>query len=49
VWRGGSRRPLYVTAAGMELDEVVHHVTAMHGAFRIPTILKRVHQLCRGA
>jgi deoxyribonuclease V len=49
VRRGGSGRPLYVTAAGMAVEEAAAHVAAMHGPFRIPTLLKRVDRLCRGA
>jgi deoxyribonuclease V len=48
VLRGGSGRPLYVTAAGVSADEAARHVRAMHGPYRIPTLLKRVDQLCRG-
>jgi deoxyribonuclease V len=47
--RGGSSRPLYVTAAGMEVDAACRHVQAMHGAFRIPTLLQQVDQLSRTA
>ena len=49
VVRGTSRRPLWVTAAGIDPDDAARHVTDMHGPFRIPTLLKRVDQLCRGA
>jgi deoxyribonuclease V len=49
VRRAGSRRPLYVTAAGMDVEAAARHVAGMHGAFRIPTMLKRVDQLCREA
>jgi len=45
--RGKSRRPLYVTAAGMDLIQAKKHIANMHGNFRIPTLLKRVDQLCR--
>jgi deoxyribonuclease V len=48
VLRGNSMRPLYVTAVGMPLAEAKLHVQAMHGDHRIPELLKRVDQLCRG-
>ena len=48
VVRGTSRRPLWVTAAGIDPATAVRHVAGMHGPFRIPTLLKRVDQLCRG-
>jgi deoxyribonuclease V len=47
VQRGGSRRPLYVTAAGIDLLTAARHIQSMHGAYRIPTLLRRVDQLCR--
>ena len=48
VLRGGSERPLWVTAAGMDPREACARVREMHGAHRIPTLLKRVDALCRG-
>lgn len=47
VLRGASTRPLLVTATGIPEREAAAHVRSMHGAFRIPTLLKRVDQLCR--
>lgn len=49
VLRGGSASPLYVTAEGIDLATAAAHVRAMHGPFRLPTLLKRVDQLCRRA
>lgn len=48
VLRGNSGKPLYVTAAGIDLEEAARNIQSMHGAFRVPTLLKRVDQLCRG-
>ena len=48
VTRGRSRTPLYITAAGIDLADAASNVKAMHGPYRIPTMLKRVDQLCRG-
>ena len=47
VYRGASRRPLYVTAAGITAKEAAINIQAMHGAHRIPTLLKRVDRLAR--
>jgi deoxyribonuclease V len=47
VRRSGSRRPLYVSAAGMDPHTAARHVQSMHGLFRIPTLLRRVDQLSR--
>lgn len=49
VLRGDSRRPLFVTAAGVDPAQAATWVAAMHGAHRIPTLLKRADQLCRAA
>jgi deoxyribonuclease V len=48
VFRGKSRRPLYVTAAGMPSREAAAVVRKMHGPFRIPALLSRVDSLARG-
>jgi deoxyribonuclease V len=48
VLRGRSRSPLHVTAVGMDLAEAASHVRALHGPYRIPTLLKRADQLSRG-
>jgi len=47
IKRGKSSRPLYVTAAGMDLNEAAQDVVELHGEFRIPTLLKKVDRLCR--
>ncbi len=46
--RGGSSRPLYVTAIGLEVEDAVKAVCRMHGAHRIPTMLTLVDRLSRG-
>jgi deoxyribonuclease V len=47
VVRGSSSRPLYVTAAGMSVEVAALHVGQMHGAHRIPTLLKAADRLAR--
>lgn len=47
VLRGGSKRPLFVTAIGMATEAAAEQVAAMHGAHRVPTLLKQVDRLCR--
>lgn len=47
VFRGSSERALYVTAAGLDLATAAEYVRQMHGAYRIPTLLKRVDSLSR--
>ena len=47
VFRGASRRPLIVTAVGIEEDEAARWVETMHGKHRIPTLIKRADFLSR--
>lgn len=49
VRRGGSENPLWVTAAGMDARDACRCVSIMHGAHRLPTLLKRVDRACRDA
>ncbi len=49
VFRGGSRRPLYVTAAGMGVEQARRNILCMHGKNRLPALLKRADQICRSA
>lgn len=48
VSRGGSDKPLLVTAAGVELEQAKSWIMNMAGKYRNPTLLKRADQLCRG-
>jgi deoxyribonuclease V len=47
VLRGTSKRPLWVTAAGVAPEDAVSWVASMHGPHRVPTLLQRVDHLCR--
>jgi deoxyribonuclease V len=47
ILRGGSTRPLLVTAVGMELSRAKACVLKMHGKDRIPTLLKKADQESR--
>jgi deoxyribonuclease V len=47
VLRGRSRKPLYVTSAGIDPGKASESIMAMHGAHRVPTLLKRVDHLAR--
>lgn len=49
VRRGASENPLWVTAAGMDAADACRCVAIMHGAHRLPTLLKRVDRACRDA
>ncbi len=47
VIRGVSRKPLHVTAAGLSQDEAARAIHAMHGKYRIPTLLRLADQEAR--
>lgn len=45
--RGRSRRPLYVTAAGLSAEEAAAAIRSMHGASRVPTLLMLANRASR--
>jgi len=45
--RGTSKKPLYISAVGIEVDAVIPLIASMHGDFRIPALLRQVDQLSR--
>jgi deoxyribonuclease V len=47
IIRGKGRRPLYISAAGMEVEEAAERIRVMHGPYRIPTLLRRADELSR--
>lgn len=47
LMRGGSKRPLYITALGIDLDKATECIRTMHGNFRIPTLLKQLDGLTK--
>lgn len=46
--RGKSKNPLFVTSVGVSLEVAKGYIAHMHGDNRIPTLIKKVDQLCRG-
>ena len=48
VYRGESKNPLYVTAVGLDINLALEAVSRMHGEYRIPELLRKVDQVCRG-
>jgi deoxyribonuclease V len=47
VRRGASRKPLYITSAGIPLERACGAIRRMHGDHRIPTLLRLVDRLAR--
>jgi deoxyribonuclease V len=48
IVRGDSAKPLMITAIGLEAAEAADHIGAMHGEYRVPTLLRLVDALARG-
>jgi deoxyribonuclease V len=47
VIRGSSKRPLFITAVGIQQKLAAEHVRSMHGVNRLPTLLARADFLSR--
>ena len=47
IYRGTSRRPLYITAAGVPIGIAAGNISRMHGPHRIPNLLKQVDQISK--
>lgn len=47
LWRGKSKRPLYITSVGINLDIATEYIKSMAGQFRIPALLKELDRLTR--
>ena len=47
ILRGNSKKPLYATALGIDLEKASFHILNMHGEYRMPTILKEVDSFSR--
>lgn len=47
IFRGESKTPLFLTAVGIDTDDTKIKVENMYGAYRIPTLLKKLDQLTR--
>jgi deoxyribonuclease V len=47
VVRGRSRKPLFVTSVGVDLNQAAEGVRNMHGQFRIPTLLREADRISR--
>lgn len=47
VFRGGSKNPLYVTAAGMPVSKAAQAIQSMNGPHRHPSLLKLCDRLSR--
>lgn len=48
VYRGTSKNPLFVSAIGVEREDVAAIIKTMHGDNRIPSLLKTLDQYTKG-
>ncbi|HKQ22289.1 MAG TPA: endonuclease V [Nitrososphaeraceae archaeon] len=49
ITRGQSKTPLFITSVGVDDKLAAGYISKMHGVNRVPTLLKKVDQLCRTA
>jgi deoxyribonuclease V len=47
VFRGSSRRPLYITAAGIDPSAAAGFINQMQGQYRLPLLLRQADSLSR--
>jgi len=47
LFRGDSKKPLYITSIGIDLEEAYQKVESMAGDFRFPTLLKELDRLTK--
>ncbi len=49
IHRGTGSKPLWVSAAGLDVHAAAAHVASMAGPYRVPSLLREVDQLARTA
>ena len=47
IYRGKSKKPLYITSLGISKDQAKKNIVNMYGKYREPHLLKMADQLCR--
>ena len=47
LYRGESKRPLYITSIGIDPDIATEKIRSMEGKYRIPTLLKELDKLTK--
>lgn len=47
VYRGESKKPLYITSVGVDIDEASAYVQSMYGQYRIPDLLKQLDSMTK--
>ena len=49
IFRGRSKKPLYISSIGCTVERAAKSILSMHGPYRIPTLLTMANQLSRRA
>jgi deoxyribonuclease V len=47
LYRGASKKPLYITSVGIPLSEAKAYIKSMHGEYRIPALLKKADRISK--
>jgi deoxyribonuclease V len=47
LFRGESKKPLYITSIGIAIDKAAENIKSMSGKYRIPTLLKHLDSLTK--
>lgn len=47
LFRGDSKKPLYITSIGIDLDDAFSLIEKMDGEYRMPTLLKELDRLTK--
>jgi deoxyribonuclease V len=47
LYRGNSKKPLYITSIGIDINQAKDAIGKMYGKYRIPTLLKKADSVCR--
>ncbi|MGJ0431396.1 endonuclease V [Methylobacter sp.] len=47
LYRGASKKPLYITSVGIPLSEAKAYIKSMHGEYRIPALLKQADRISK--
>ncbi len=47
LYRGNSKKPLFLSSIGINIDEAFDEVKKLHGNFRMPTILKKLDSITK--
>lgn len=47
LYRGDSKKPLYITSIGVDIDTATENIRSMSGKYRMPSLLKELDRLTK--